>query len=92
MLRLKPGPGADEKKIFTMKMSIGVTLAMLGFGMYSHTKIQKLQQRTELYPDNHSNAFDDIPYTKLAAVKRPLGTTASEAPVTMIPNVPKSAV
>ena len=32
---------ADEKRTFTMKMSIGITMALTGFCMYSHTKIKQ---------------------------------------------------
>ena len=36
--------GADEKTLFTWEMFIGVTLAMLGFGMYTQTKIVKMRR------------------------------------------------
>ncbi len=31
---------SGEKKAFTVKMTVGVTLAMIGFCMYSHTKLK----------------------------------------------------
>ncbi|KAL3130623.1 hypothetical protein ABBQ38_008017 [Trebouxia sp. C0009 RCD-2024] len=33
-----------EKKAFTLKMTVGVTLAMVGFCMYSHTKLKNRPQ------------------------------------------------
>jgi len=40
---------SGEKKAFTGKMTVGVTLAMIGFCMYSHTKLKLRPQpaRTE---------------------------------------------
>lgn len=32
---------ADEKRTFTLKMTIGITMALIGFCMYSHTKIRQ---------------------------------------------------
>ena len=32
---------ADEKRTFTLKMTVGVTMALVGFCMYSHTKIKQ---------------------------------------------------
>ena len=72
---------ADEKKILTVKMSIGISLAMLGFGMYSHTKIEKIQQQAELYGGPGPQKLDQIPYTKLDSDKGPSGKSASLNPL-----------
>lgn len=44
----KPAPlpcvSTGEKKAFTLKMTVGVTLAMVGFCMYSHTKLKNRPQ------------------------------------------------
>ena len=72
---------ADEKKILTVKMSVGVSLAMLGFGMYSHTKIIKIQQQAELYGGHGPQKFDQIPYTKMDSGKGPSGKKAGLTPI-----------
>ncbi len=74
---------ADEKKILTVKMSIGISLAMLGFGMYSHTKIEKIQQQAELYGGPGPQKLDQIPYTKLDSDK---GTSGKNASLTPLPS------
>ena len=40
--------GSGEKKAFTVRMTIGVTLAMIGFCMYSHMKLRLRPQATRL--------------------------------------------
>ena len=32
---------ADEKRTFTLKMTVGMTMALIGFCIYSHTKIKQ---------------------------------------------------
>ena len=32
---------ADEKRTFTLKMTVGIITALIGFCMYSHSKIRK---------------------------------------------------
>ena len=51
---------ADEKRTFTLKMTVGVTMALIGFCMYSHTKI-KQPQKIELpvkSPTDHLRDHD----------------------------------
>ncbi len=72
---------ADEKKILTVKMSIGISLAMLGFGLYSHTKIEKIPQQAELYGEHSPQKLEQIPYTKLNSDKGPSDKTASLTPL-----------
>lgn len=67
---------ADEKKILTVKMFIGISLAMLGFGMYSHTKIKRIRQQAELSDGHGPQKFDQMPYTKLDSGKGPSGKKA----------------
>ena len=74
---------ADEKKILTVKMTIGISLAMLGFGMYSHTKINKIQQQAEPYGDHGPQKFDQILYTKLDSGK---GISDKKACLTPLPS------
>lgn len=57
---------ADEKKIFTWKMSVGVALAMIGFGMYTQTKVLKMQLQTTTSTTSHLPSLpDQFPYSKL---------------------------
>ncbi|KAL0054475.1 hypothetical protein WJX82_009428 [Trebouxia sp. C0006] len=79
----------DEKKILTVKMSIGISLAMLGFGMYSHTKIEKIQQQAELYGGPGPQKLDQIPYTKLDSDKGPSGKSASLNPLPSVDKQPQ---
>ena len=55
---------AGEKKAFTLKMTVGVTLAMIGFCMYSHTKLRKPAVRagTEASSDlkSHKSSLEDV--------------------------------
>lgn len=58
---------ADEKRIFTWKMSAGVALAMIGFGLYTQTKVLKMQlqdARSEtsdpLLPDQFAHSKLDV--------------------------------
>lgn len=80
---------ADEKKILTVKMSIGISLAMLGFGMYSHTKVKKIQQQAELYGGHGPQKFDEIPYAKLDSGKGPSGKNAGLTPLPSLLGVDK---
>ncbi|KAL0026115.1 hypothetical protein WJX79_000875 [Trebouxia sp. C0005] len=70
----------NKKKILTVKMSIGISLAMLGFGMYSHTKNTKIQQQAELY-EHGPQKFDQIPHTELDSGKGPLCETTGLTPL-----------
>ncbi|DBA98259.1 hypothetical protein WJX77_011419 [Trebouxia sp. C0004] len=79
----------DEKKILTVRMSIGISLAMLGFGMYSHTKVKKIQEQTELYRGLGPEKSDQIPYQKLDSDKGPSGKIAGLTPLPGLVGVDK---
>jgi len=53
----------DEKRIFTPAMSVGVALAMIGFGIYTHSKVQTLRQKA--YEANSQSTVDGVPYAKM---------------------------
>ena len=50
MFKDNRSPHAGEKKVFTTNMTIGTTLAIVGFFMYSQLKLRKAQRAREALP------------------------------------------
>jgi hypothetical protein len=68
---------SGEKKAFTGKMTVGVSLAMIGFCMYSHTKLKLRPQpaRTEDAASSTKQARNIEEGTALLAEQEPQPNT-----------------
>ena len=72
---------SGEKKAFTGKMTVGVTLAMIGFCMYSHTKLKLRPQpaRTEDAASSTKQAHNIEEGAALLAEQEPQPNTPTSA-------------